>query len=132
MREALGERDTSNKKREALTRSEWELIPMYKLGPNPLYNMPESGAASETPVPFQSRLFATDNGLIGLVPHHMRIIGRAVVAKDEYVSGSKFYIPQDLDKIVQRMEGQVERAGLDFENGVDVYMDIRTLQLMTR
>jgi hypothetical protein len=64
--------------------------------------------------------------------HHMRIIGRAVVAKDEYVSGSKFYIPQDLDKIVQRMEGQVERAGLDFENGVDVYMDIRTLQLMTR
>jgi hypothetical protein len=158
MREAPGERDASNKKREALTRSEWELIPMYKLGPNPLYNMPESGAASETPVPFQSRLFATDNGLIGLVPHntqkgdlifqfwnsdvvavvsldgehHMRIIGRAVVAKDEYVSGSKFYIPQDLDKIVQRMEGQVERAGLDFENGVDVYMDIRTLQLMTR
>jgi hypothetical protein len=40
MQEALGERDTSNKKREALTRSEWELIPTYKLGPNPLTTRP--------------------------------------------------------------------------------------------
>jgi hypothetical protein len=159
MREALGERDTSNKKREALTRSEWELIPMYKLGPNPLYNTPESRAASDTPVvPFQSRLFATDNGLIGLVPHnaqkgelifqfldsdvvavvsldgehHMRIIGRAVIANDEYISGSKFCVPPDLHKNLQRLEGQVERVGLDSENEVDVYMDIRTLELMTR
>jgi hypothetical protein len=157
MREALGERDATNKKREALTRSEWELIPMYKLGPNPLYNMPESRAASEPPVvPFQSRLFATDDGLIGLVPHnaqkgdlifqfldsdvvavvsldgehHMRIIGRAVIANDEYISGSKFCVPRDLHK--NPNNSNIERVALDFENGVDVYMDIRTLQLMTR
>jgi hypothetical protein len=129
---------------------------MYKLGLDPRYSTPESKVASETPVPLQSQVFATDDGLIGLVPHnaqkgdlifqfwnssvvavvsldgehHMRIIGRAVVANDEYVSGSKFYVPQDLSLYSSRSE--FERAGLDFENGVSVYMDIRTLQLTTQ
>jgi hypothetical protein len=44
--------------------------------------------------------------------HHMRIIGRAVIANDEYTSGSKFCVPRDLHKNLHRLEGQVQRVGL--------------------
>ena len=56
--------------------------------------------------------------------YHMRVIGRAVIANEEYESSSKFLAPMGLDTHPQ--------TGLNFDKGVDLYIDIRTLQLMTQ
>jgi hypothetical protein len=55
--------------------------------------------------------------------YHMRIIGRAVVANDEYME-EKFLRPMGEDKHPE--------TGLNFDRGVDLYIDLRTLQLMTQ
>jgi hypothetical protein len=103
-------------------------------GSDELKNKMESGTDD-------SRLFLTDTGEIGLVPPNtlqgdmiyqfwhsdsaaivrrvgdrLRIVGRAVAANSSFVEGSKFH-------------------KLDFGGNTDVkelYMDIRTLQLMTQ
>lgn len=56
--------------------------------------------------------------------YHMRVIGRAVIANDEYQSSSKFLAPVGLDTN--------SRTGLNFYTGIDLDIDIRTLQLMTQ
>lgn len=135
MREILKEKDS-------MSRSEWELIPVFKFGP-------ESEEVKDGSFQ-QPHLFATRDGMIGLMPHtaregdllfqfwdsdavavvrldgsyHMRIIGRAVIANEEYDSSSKFLVPMGLDTHPQ--------TGLNFDKGVDLYIDIRTLQLMTQ
>ena len=122
------------------SRSEHELLPLFKFGPE------ENGETT----PSAPRLFSTRSGVIGLIPSnarvgdmlfhfwesdvvavvrlevsYVRIIGRAAVANAEFVAGSKFYAPGDL---VQDLEG-----GLDFEKkGIELYMDIPTLQLLTQ
>lgn len=55
--------------------------------------------------------------------YHMGVIGRAVIANEEYESLSEF-IPMGLDTHPQ--------TGLNFEKRVDLYIGIRTLQLMTQ
>jgi hypothetical protein len=94
----------------------------------------------------KARLFLSRNGLMGLIPpsakqgdmvfqfwnsdavaivrregDYLRIVGRAVVANEKYTDESKFQIPSDLSN------------SLSFLNdGQEVFMDIRTLQLMTQ
>jgi hypothetical protein len=135
MREILKEKDS-------MSRSEWELIPLFKFGSE---SEEVKDGSSQQP-----HLFTTRDGLIGLMPHtaregdllfqfwdsdvvavvrldgsyHMRVIGRAVIANEEYESSSKFLVPMGLDTDPQ--------TGLNFDKGVDLYIDIRTLQLMTQ
>jgi hypothetical protein len=54
----------------------------------------------------------------------MRVIGRAVIANDEYMEEEKFLRSMGIDTHPQ--------TGLNFDKGVDLYIDIRTLQLMTQ
>jgi len=125
-----------------MSNSEWELIPMFKFG-----------GSEDKDVLGELHAFTTCKGTIGLapsdaregdmiyqfwdsdvvavvrfdVPHYFRIIGRAVVANEEYNGSddSKFLAPMGRDTHMV--------TGLDFnEGGTDVYMDMRTLQLMTQ
>jgi hypothetical protein len=99
-------------------------------------------------------LFLSRNGVMGLMPpnarigdlifqfrnsdtvavvrqerNYMMIIGRAVVSNRIYKEGSKFHVPLDSS---QEPADQVPE-GLNFRvNGMDVYMDISTLQLLTQ
>lgn len=135
MREILKEKDS-------MSRSEWELIPVFKFGPEA---QDVKDGTSQQP-----HLFTTSDGTIGLMPHtaregdllfqfwdsdvvavvrldgsyHMRVIGRAVIANDEYTEGRKFSRPMGVDTHPQ--------TGLHFEKGVDLYIDVRTLWLMTQ
>jgi hypothetical protein len=119
-----------------------ELIPIFKFGPE---SEETENCRSQQPY-----LFATRHGAIGLMPHnaregdllfqfwnsdvvavvrsdgshHMRVIGRAVIANDEYQSSSKFLAPMGLDTHPE--------TGLNFDEGVDLYIDIRTMQLLTQ
>ncbi|PVH79250.1 HET-domain-containing protein [Cadophora sp. DSE1049] len=122
------------------SRSEHELLPLFKFGP-------EENGETEPSAP---RLFSTRSGVIGLIPSnarvgdmlfhfwesdvvavvrlevsYMRIIGRAAIANAEFTPESKFLSPSDW---VQDTE-----KGLDFEKkGIELYMDIPTLQLLTQ
>jgi hypothetical protein len=49
-----------------------------------------------------------------------RIVGRAVLANDEYMEEEKFLRPMGVD------------TGLNFGKGVELFVDIRTLQLLTQ
>jgi Heterokaryon incompatibility protein (HET) len=135
MREILKEKDS-------MSRSEWELIPVFKFGPDP--------ESKKDGSPQQLHLFATGDGTIGLMPHtaregdllfqfwdsdvvavvrldgsyHMRVIGRAVIANDKYMEEEKFLKPMGIDTH--------PRTGLNFDKGVDLYIDVRTLQLITQ
>ncbi|KAH7327522.1 heterokaryon incompatibility protein-domain-containing protein [Rhexocercosporidium sp. MPI-PUGE-AT-0058] len=122
------------------SRSEHELLPLFKFGP-------EVDRKIEPSAP---RLFSTRSGVIGLIPSnarvgdmlfhfwesdvvavvrleisYVRVIGRAAIANTEYTSSSKFFTPDDWN--------QDTETGLDFkEKGVEIYMDIPTLQLLTQ
>ncbi|KAG4444118.1 hypothetical protein IFR05_000347 [Cadophora sp. M221] len=122
------------------SRSEHELLPLFKFGP-------EENGETEPSAP---RLFSTRSGVIGLIPSntrvgdmlfhfwesdvvavvrlevsYVRIIGRAAVANAEWTPSSKFFTPNDW---IQDTE-----TGLDFEGkGIEIYMDIPTLQLLTQ
>ncbi|KAL5328112.1 hypothetical protein ACEPPN_005820 [Leptodophora sp. 'Broadleaf-Isolate-01'] len=122
------------------SRSEHELLPLFKFGP-------EENGETEPSAP---RLFSTRSGVIGLIPSnarvgdmlfhfwesdvvavvrlevsYVRIIGRAAIANPEYTPSSKFFTPNDWM--------QDTETGLDFEKkGIEIYMDIPTLQLLTQ
>lgn len=56
----------------------------------------------------------------------LKIVGRAVIANDQFSHSSKFYTPMDNNN------GE-EDTGFDFEDfGYNLYMDIKTLQEMTQ
>lgn len=133
--------------REELRRKEFDELPKFILGPTePIYPDSSDDEGFAEPVTNVPRLFLTKTGVIGLMPpnvrqwdmvyqfwhsdsvaiirkegDYLRIVGRAVVANDSFIEGSKFHEPEhhfngfDVDK-----------------DGKEVYMDLRTLQLMTQ
>ncbi|KAH7400339.1 heterokaryon incompatibility protein-domain-containing protein [Cadophora sp. MPI-SDFR-AT-0126] len=126
------------------TRSEHELLPLFKFGP-------EENGETEPSAP---RLFSTRSGVIGLIPSnarvgdmlfhfwesdvvavvrlevsYVRIIGRAAIANADFTPESKFYTPSDWDQFADNGKGK----GLEFEKkGIELYVDIPTLQLLTQ
>lgn len=127
------------KERFSVTVADWESIPEFVFDPNST----DLGASTSQQPP---HLFATSDGKVGLAPHnarrgdllfqfwdsdvvalvrrsgtyHSSIIGRAVIANDEYVKDKKFFKPGSGFSLS------------DFEKGIDLYVDIRTLQILTQ
>jgi hypothetical protein len=125
-----------------MNRSEWELIPMFKFGSQSVELKDRSSQ--------QPHLFATRHGAIGLMPHnaregdllfkfwnsnavavvrldgiyYIRVIERVVIANDECQSLSKFLAPKGLDTYPE--------TGFNFDERVDLYTNIRTMQLLTQ
>jgi hypothetical protein len=127
-------------------------LPRFKLarGQSPPSNAPPR---LEEPI-LEPRLFLSRNGVMGLMPpnarsgdlifqfwnsdtvaiarqegNYMMIIGRAVVSNRTYKEGSKFHVP--LDSSQEPADALPD--GLSFGvDGMDVYTDISTLQLLTQ
>jgi hypothetical protein len=120
-------------------------LPAFRFGPyvQDLQDVQDvKGGSAEQP-----HLFATGDGKIRLIPPtarcqdllfqfwdsdvvavvrfsglslQTRIVGRAVLANDEYIEEEKFPRPMGVD------------TGLNFGKGVELFVDIRTLQLLTQ
>jgi hypothetical protein len=128
MREILKEKDSRGE-------SEWELIPVYKFERHPDFQPHGT-----------SYLFATGDGTIGLMPHNARKGNLLfqfwdsdtvdVVRLDDKLSHEDYRSSRYAN---DGYGGEISRpmrvnthpqTGLNFDKGLDLYIDVRTPQLM--